>query len=115
MHIVDDYYLQGILSSLKQKKWWRDNCPDDLYKNDYRIALLEHAYSWSFVISIPVFIYLLYFNKLGAWFYVLFILNVIVHHLVDDLKANKRTINLVQDQLIHLSQIIFTWLIVILV
>ena len=22
MHIVDDYYLQGILASMKQKSWW---------------------------------------------------------------------------------------------
>lgn len=22
LHIVDDYYLQGILASMKQKEWW---------------------------------------------------------------------------------------------
>ena len=22
LHIVDDYYLQGILASMKQKQWW---------------------------------------------------------------------------------------------
>ena len=23
MHILDDYCLQGILASMKQKEWWR--------------------------------------------------------------------------------------------
>ena len=38
-HIVDDYYLQGKLASMKQKSWWEKNAPDRLYKYDY---LEEH-------------------------------------------------------------------------
>lgn len=34
-HIVDDYYLQGCLAKMKQKKWWEENCPDEKYKNDF--------------------------------------------------------------------------------
>ena len=37
-HIVDDYYLQGWLASVKQKKWWEKNAPDKLYKFDYFIT-----------------------------------------------------------------------------
>ena len=47
-HIVDDYYLQGFLASAKQKSWWEKNLPNKLYKNDYIIALFEHAFSWTF-------------------------------------------------------------------
>ena len=36
-HIVDDYYSQGILASMKQKEWWKNNAPDSLYKHDYLI------------------------------------------------------------------------------
>ena len=43
-HIVDDYYLQGFLASAKQKSWWEKNNPNPLYKNDYIIALVEHAF-----------------------------------------------------------------------
>ena len=25
LHIVDDYYLQGVLAKMKQRKWWEDN------------------------------------------------------------------------------------------
>ena len=35
LHIVDDYMLQGILASLKQKQWWEKNYPQEIYKNDY--------------------------------------------------------------------------------
>ena len=34
-HIVDDYYSQGILASMKQKEWWIKNAPDKQYKYDY--------------------------------------------------------------------------------
>ena len=53
-HIVDDYYLQGILASMKQKSWWtKQESYEDKYKNDYIVALLMHAFSWSFMILIP--------------------------------------------------------------
>ncbi len=39
LHIVDDYYLQGILASMKQKSWWEENAPQRLYKYDYIVAL----------------------------------------------------------------------------
>lgn len=55
MHIVDDYYLQGILASMKQKSWWKKQ-PNykDKYSNDYLIALMMHAFSWSFCIMLPI-------------------------------------------------------------
>lgn len=116
MHIVDDYYLQGILASMKRKDWWLESPSyNHLYKDDYKIALIEHAYSWTFIVNIPVIIFLLVFKEIGIWYYVLFILNIVVHALTDELKANKKAINLVTDQLIHIFQIVATWLIVILV
>ena len=52
-HIIDDFYLQGILAKLKQKNWWKENAPDSLYKNDYMAALIIHSLSWSIMITIP--------------------------------------------------------------
>jgi hypothetical protein len=40
-----------------------------------------------------------------------FVANVVVHAVVDDLKANRKKINLWVDQLIHIMQIILTILI----
>lgn len=112
MHIVDDYYLQGILASMKQKSWWEKNAPDPLYKNDYKIALVEHAFSWAFMMMLPVIIYTAIIGAmLPIWFIVIFFfLNVTIHALVDNAKANEKTINLIQDQNIHFIQIICTWL-----
>ena len=111
-HIVDDYYLQGWLASAKQKGWWEKNAPDKLYKHDYIAALICHAFSWSVMITLPLIIYCK--GDLG-WFWLSLPINWTIHALVDNWKANIRKINLITDQLIHLGQIILTWLVFILI
>lgn len=117
LHIVDDYYLQGILASMKQKSWWEQNAPDKLYNKDYIIALLEHAFSWTFMIMIvpAIYLYNYRYNISPDYFPHVFIWNWCIHAFVDNLKANLKSINLIQDQTIHLAQIIITWLIFIFI
>ena len=111
MHIVDDYKLQGILASFKQKQWWEENAPDKLYECDYIWALFMHSFSWSFMIMLPI-AFVMNFNITGL-FAIVFIANVLIHAFVDDLKANQRKINLIQDQTIHIMQICITFVILI--
>lgn len=113
LHIVDDYYMQGILASMKQKAWWKEKYPETLYKYDYLIALVEHAFSWTFSIHIPLVVWMILknINISTISFVAIFIVNWFIHGFVDDLKANKLKINLVCDQVIHIIQIIITWLI----
>ncbi|MBQ9993406.1 MAG: DUF3307 domain-containing protein [Clostridia bacterium] len=106
-HIVDDYYLQGWLSSAKQKKWWQDNAPQSLYKYDYLVALFMHSFSWTFMIMLPLAIRA-HFNP-NTLFLILFVMNIAIHSFVDDLKANRKRINLIVDQSIHMVQIIITF------
>ena len=108
-HIVDDYYLQGWLASAKQKSWWEKNAPDKLYKNDYIMALIMHSMSWSFMIMLPLAVYNSF--NVGWSFTVIFIINALIHGIVDNLKANVKKINLIQDQMIHIIQIILTFVI----
>lgn len=109
-HIVDDYYLQGWLASAKQKKWWEKNASDKLYKKDYLMALFCHSLSWAIMIFLPILIYSLC-NNIGLdWFYLTIPINLAIHFIVDDLKANKLKINLIADQSIHFIQIIITWI-----
>ena len=112
MHIVDDYYLQGILASMKQKKWWKQNAPDNKYRNDYIAALIAHSFSWSFLICSP-WTYLALTTGIINQYEILPIvfINTIIHAIVDNAKANKLIINLVIDQTIHLIQIIITFII----
>ena len=114
-HIVDDYYLQGWLASAKQKKWWEKNAPSDLYKKDYLMALFCHCLSWSISILMPIIIYSLCNNIDLGLFYLAIPTNLIIHFIVDNLKANQSKINLIIDQSIHFVQIVTTWLIFILV
>ena len=109
-HIVDDYYLQGWLASAKQKEWWKQNAPDTLYKYDYLMALFMHGFSWAFSIMLVPTLYLIIVG--GTYNFGLFIVNLLVHMFVDDLKANQKKINLIVDQTIHLLQIVGTWLII---
>lgn len=109
-HIVDDYYLQGWLASAKQKSWWEKNAPEKLYRNDYITALLMHSFSWSFMIMVPIIAYLMIGGiGLQEWIVIPYFVNMAIHCIVDDLKANKKKINLIQDQCIHLVQILATW------
>ena len=111
-HVVDDYYLQGWLASAKQKKWWEENAPDNLYKNDYKVALLVHSFSFSFSINLPVLVYALFFQLLPTIilpYFILLVANMIIHYIVDNLKANKLVINLITDQSIHLFQVLISW------
>lgn len=106
-HIIDDYYLQGILKYLKQKSWWEENAPNPLYKYDYIMALFMHSFSWAFMITLVPTLYVCIFG--GTWYPVLFFCNVILHMIIDDMNANKKIINLIQDQCFHIIQIIVTW------
>lgn len=108
-HIVDDYYLQGKLALFKQKSWWEKNAPDQLYRNDYIMALIMHSMSWSFMIMLPLAVYSSF--NVDWSFTVIFIINALVHGIVDNLKANVKKINLIQDQTIHIIQIILTFVI----
>ena len=105
-HIVDDYYLQGWLASAKQKKYWEENAPDEMYKYDYIWALIMHSFSWSLMIMLPT-AFTMGFN-ITLEFLLMFLWNMIMHASTDDAKANQRKINLIQDQLMHLTQIIIT-------
>ena len=112
LHIVDDYYLQGILASMKQRGWWEKNAPDRKYKYDYIIALLLHAFSWTFMVMLPITITLLLspVAAMTSVFLIIFFINWGIHMAIDHLKANVKALNLVQDQTIHILQIILTWL-----
>lgn len=110
MHIVDDYYLQGVLAKMKQRQWWLDNAPKRMYRHDYHMALWEHAFSWTFMIMLIPMLYHLYYKDIQIWYIALYVVNTIVHMCVDNLKANRGKINLIQDQSIHFIQIIMTWI-----
>ena len=112
-HIVDDYYLQGWLASAKQKKYWEENAPNKMYKHDYIWALIMHSFSWTFMVMLPV-AYAMSFN-IDLLFIVVFVCNVLLHAITDNAKANDMTINLIHDQIMHLVQIVltFVWLVVV--
>lgn len=109
-HIIDDYYLQGILASMKQKSWWITNISDSskfsLYKNDYIAALITHAFSWTFMIMLPIAWYMNFYINYD--FILIFFINIVIHAFVDNQKANVKTINLIIDQCIHIIQIAVT-------
>lgn len=110
-HIVDDYYLQGVLAKMKQKSFWEN--ADNLYKGDYITALQMHALSWTFMIMLPIAFNLAF--RINWFYWCAFVINFAIHAITDHLKANKKKISLCIDQTIHLLQILITFIIFCLV
>ena len=107
-HILDDWVLQGKLGLMKQKSWWRAQSEyKDMYKYDYIVALITHAFSWTFMIMLPIAYILNWQISIG--FVIAFLVNLFMHAIVDDLKANRKKINLIVDQAIHIIQIVATF------
>lgn len=104
MHILDDFCLQGILASMKQREWWeKQEGYNDMYKRDYIVALFMHSFSWTFMVMLPIAVKNGF--ETSGLFLGFFFANLIIHAVVDDLKANRKKINLCVDQTIHLVQI----------
>lgn len=116
LHIHDDFRAQGILAQFKQKKWWEENCPGEMYKHDWVISLIAHSFRWTFMILLPPTVYAyiigIDFNFYLGIYLFMFILNCFFHALVDHMKANVFAYNLVQDQLLHVFQILCTCMVI---
>ena len=104
-HIIVDFHMQGLLAKLKQRSEWVSH-PDynDMYKNDWVIAMWLHAFEWTFVVMLPL-AYLHHWEITNA-FAISFMVNMVIHAATDHLKANMRDISLVVDQVIHVLQIV---------
>ncbi len=108
MHVLDDYVLQApCLCNLKQRDFWKKNAPEEQYKHDYKVALIMHALSWSFMIMLPCAFALDFNVGWGFVYYLLF--NTAFHAVIDHLKANVKVINLWIDQACHMVQIAGTF------
>lgn len=110
-HLVADYTLQGCLASLKQKKWWQDQMEDvkperrRKYRNDYKAALVCHSLYWSLIVCLPL-------AMLNSPVYaIMALVHGALHYVIDDAKANRNMLNLVQDQLLHEFQIFTIWIV----
>lgn len=111
LHIIDDFVLQSVcLSKLKQKEFWKRNTSEEdynkLYKHDYFAALVIHGLSWSIMIHLPFLLIGHYHSALVGCF---IICQCILHSYIDNEKANKKKINLIDDQAMHFAQIVISW------
>lgn len=120
LHVIEDFHLQGKLANFKQRGWVKHEVDKEgsrVYtercKYDYLVGLCYHSFEWSFCISLPLLVwtFTLYTELFGCYF-VLLGVNSLLHGIVDNMKCNlfgKWQLTLVQDQVIHLVQIIMTW------
>lgn len=108
LHIIDDFCLQGILASMKQKSWWtKQEQYKEMYKDDYIVALIMHSFSWAFMIMLPIAFAMKF--EVSLFYIIALFVNSFIHCVVDDLKANKMKISLFADQIIHVCQIALTY------
>ena len=76
------------------------------------MALCEHAFSWTFMIMLPIFIVRGFHVTLSLG--IVFFINWLIHSITDNAKANLNKINLVQDQIIHIIQVCITFVLFVL-
>lgn len=132
MHYIEDFHLQGCLANLKQKKWWEKEVAENLfhskddnpqhrerllfftqYRNDYKMSLFAHSIENALFVMLPLIVDMLItefvkgMSNMWIFFIPAIILICTTHYVIDDEKANKMKINLVQDQLLHLGFIVF--------
>lgn len=106
-HIAHDFN-QGMMANLKQRSWWmRQEGYGPKYSCDFIVALLAHSFLWSCIIMVPIVV--CRWPDIQSWYFVVIAANTLIHAVVDDQKANRLTLNLVEDQLAHLVQILLTW------
>lgn len=128
LHLISDYTLQGILAKLKQKSWWKKeiektfgkNPPNTVlppgtnirdhielptwYDDDWIAGLICHALMWSLFTFLPMM-----FIVGPRWFSGIIIMNTLIHAVIDHLKCNRLgTLNLCQDQVLHVAQLMLT-------
>lgn len=115
LHLIADFTLQGWFANGKQKRWWQEQCHKqeiDItpYQHDWIVAIVAHGLQWTLITFAPL-IYLWNESNGGGWtLFLMSAMNTFVHAFVDDLKANRYAINLFQDQMLHLGQIIITYI-----
>lgn len=106
------FYRQHVYLNLNKKNWWISECQKqsisiEKYKYDYLMALLIHSISWSIMIHLPI---MLCTNISDFKLFLSVLINTLIHFTIDDLKANREKLNLIYSQLIHLLQIIITFI-----
>lgn len=123
LHFISDFTLQGMLSNLKWKSWWIEQCnkmeremktewgtPKEWfhkYRFDYICGMIVHSLYWTLFTFAPIILKLT--NSIDIFWLV--VLNAGFHYWVDDMKANKWKFNLCQDQTLHFLQITFSFLV----
>ena len=113
LHVMADFRWQGIMAEMKSQDWWKKQKGYyDKYKNDYIPPLFWHSFHWSCCILLPyLVISQLMHYALGTVmpsFLVALTANTLVHMFIDHQKANCKSINLMQDQLLHILQMLLT-------
>lgn len=110
LHVYNDFHLQtSWVSDRKQREWWEKTVPNEMYKHDYIAVLAAHSISWSFLIMLPIAA----FRRLEIdWIFAAALAaNAVFYGLVDNEYANCKRFNLIDNQMFHLLQVVFTALI----
>ena len=113
LHFFAAFNLQlgSGMDKFKQKKWWTDQIGKDdaermkKYGKDYEAAMWCHGMYWSLVVCLPLLM------TGGIAYAVNALIHGFIHALIDHAKANRFSLNLIQDQLLHGMQILCIWMV----
>lgn len=106
-HFLADYPLQGWLAQAKNKLYWKETKTP----HDWVMALICHAMMWGIMIYLPIFFIgeIDFGGLVEVSFWLTLPLNIVLHFIIDNAKANEHKIDLITDQYLHFLQISITW------
>ena len=107
MHVLDDYGLQGVWHSMKQRTFPGTEAEMEESNIFSAIpALLCHALSWSFMTMLPIAYY--YNFQVNTYFVLFFFSNTWWHAIIQHSKPQIKGVNFALEQSFHIIQIIVT-------
>ena len=114
LHIVDMFGLN--LLSLKMasgKSWYTPGLTLKRSKPDSIIPLLTQGFSWSILVHVPIIALLIIenINPPTVLIFITVILQGLVHAYISNENASFRKLNFVENQILHLVQIISIFII----
>lgn len=111
LHIVGEFYLQGMLAKMKKKRWWYRHEPEDGGRYNHIAALIIHGYSWSFIVHLPFtgLIVLCDMFDCMAVLSLSLLSHAVLHALLANDRINHDFLDFADEQACHVAQVFIVW------
>lgn len=106
IHYLFDIFSLNVIEKYKNKEYFEKTFPKKMCKYDYINYLITDSYLWSMSILLPIIINI---NGHITWAsFMGIIVNGIIRGIIEDLRINKKIINIFSANICYIFQIFVT-------